>query len=555
MVPPPLFPDEAEAALAVFKSLKIVDAPFVTDPETGEARPPTFGEACEPWVFEFVAAIFGAYDAEEGRRLIREFALLISKKNSKSTIAAGIMITALVRNWRLSAELLLLAPTIEAANNCFTPARDMVRYDDKLTALLHIQEIERKITHLRTKAVLKVVAADSDVVSGKKAAFVLIDEVWLFGKRPKADGMIREATGGLVSRPEGFVVYLSTHSDETPAGVFKAKLAYWRAVRNGDLHDPKCLALLYEFPKALLDTEAYLDPANFYVTNPNLGRSVDEEWLRDELAKALQPGGEKQVFLAKHLNVEIGLRLNRDRWPGADQWDGATEAKLTLVDIIRRCEVCVAGIDGGGLDDLLGLTVMGREKGSRRWLSRSWAWVQRKVLEDRPEIAPRLLEFEADGDLVIFELAPNEDGETARDFAELVEILVRLNDEGLLPEKYAVGLDPAGVATLIDALTEGGIDAEQLSAVAQGYKLQGAIKAGERKLKERTWRPARQAMMAWCVGNAKVEQRGNAVLITKQVSGAAKIDPLLAAFNAIDLMARNPEPTHQLTGDDACVMA
>jgi phage terminase large subunit-like protein len=46
--------------------------------------------------------------------------------------------------------------------------------------------------------------------------------------------------------------------------------------------------------------------------------------------------------------------------------------------------------------------------------------------------------------------------------------------------------------------------------------------------------------MAWVVGNARVEPGRNAITITKQASGSAKIDPLMAAFNAIALMAMNP---------------
>jgi phage terminase large subunit-like protein len=47
--------------------------------------------------------------------------------------------------------------------------------------------------------------------------------------------------------------------------------------------------------------------------------------------------------------------------------------------------------------------------------------------------------------------------------------------------------------------------------------------------------------MAWAVSNAKVEPRGNAVAIEKRAAGYAKIDPLMALFNSVELMSLNPE--------------
>ena len=211
IIPPPIFPEEAERALAVFKALKIVDAP----------GSPTFGEVCAQWVFDLVASIFGSYDVESGRRLIIEWFVCLPKKNSKSTIAAGIMMTALILNWRQSGEFAIIAPTVEVANNSYGPSRDMVQHDEDLDDLMHVQTHIKTITHRNTNATLKVVAADSNTVGGKKSIGTLVDELWLFGKQSNAENMLREAIGGLASRPEGFVIYLTTQSDDPPAGVFR----------------------------------------------------------------------------------------------------------------------------------------------------------------------------------------------------------------------------------------------------------------------------------------------------------------------------------------------
>jgi phage terminase large subunit-like protein len=537
----PLFPDEAEAALAVFKSLHIVDLP----------GKPTFGEACAEWVFDFVRVIFGAYDHRQARRLIRKFLLLISKKNSKSTIAAGIMVTALIRNWRFQAELLILAPTIEVAGNSFDPAAGMVRHDPELNALLQVVDHQRLIKHRTTEAELKIVAADKDVVSGTKAGFVLVDELWLFGKRPAAKAMLREATGGLSSAREGFVVYLTTHSDEEPRGVFKDQLDHFRGVRDGLIDDPASLGVLYEYPPAMLDRDAYLDPANFYVTNPNIGRSVHVDWLESELAQELRGAGEGlQVFLAKHLNVEIGTRLSRDRWTGAEFWDGAVDRTITVAELIRRCEVIVAGIDGGGLDDLLGLCLIGREKGSKRWLVWCHAWAWSIVWKRRQDIVTKLDELVAEKSLSRCEMADvaaiDLDGEETEeelteDIRGVVDVLVKVRDAGLFPEEHAIGLDPVGVTAIVDELARRDFADAQFSSIGQGYKLSSAVKGSARKLAARTMRHDGSALMRWCVGNAKMEPRGASAVAIVKTSAGAKIDPLAAMFNAVMLMTRNPE--------------
>ncbi len=519
----PLFPEQADEALEVFGALRMMDA-------TGS---PLMSETVRPWVNEFVAAIFGAYDPDTGRRMISEFMLLISKKNGKSTIAAGIMLTALVLNWRQSGEFIILAPTKEIADNSYNPIRDMVKADEELSALLKVQDHLRTVTHLETGATLKVVAADSETVSGKKAIGVFVDELWVFGKRANAEAMLREATGGLASRPEGFIIWATTQSDAPPAGVFRQKLLYARQVRDGTIIDKSFLPVLYEFPKHMLDAGAHREASNSYVTNPNLGLSVDEPFIERGFAQAQVDGEESfRGFLAKHLNVEIGLSLLSNRWAGTDFWEiQAKVVGLTFEQLLDRCEVVDLGIDGGGLDDLLGFSAVGRDKVTREWLLWTRAWAHPSVLERRKSEAPRFHDFAKDGDLILVKRIGD-------DLDELAELAGQVEKRGLLDQ---VGVDPAGVGGIIDALMSAGVPQEKIIGISQGWKLGGAIKTAERKLAEGVLIHGGQPMMAWCCGNARVEPRGNAILITKQASGSGKIDPLMAAFNAISLMSLNPE--------------
>ena len=520
---PPLYQEPAEMALRIFKQLRLVDVP-------GE---PMMGEVTREWVYEFVAAIFGAYEPTSGVRLIQEFFLLISKKNMKSTLAAGVMLTALILNWRREAEFFIIAPTVEVANNSFKPAKAMIRADEELSDLFQVQDHTRTITHRTTGATLKILAAESDTVAGIKGTGVLIEEVWLFGKRAKAADMFTEAKGGLASRPEGFVIYLSTMSDEAPAGVFADLLKRAREVRDGKRVDNRLLPVLYEFPKEMLDSGTYRLPENFYITNPNMGSSVSEAYLMGEFETAKADGEiALRRFMAKHLNVQIALSLTADYWAGAEFWeDSGKNPEINLDWMLEHCEVIDIGVDGGGLDDLLGISAVGRLKDNpRMWAAWFHAWAHPSVLERRKEIAPVLLDFAKQGDLTIVHRIGDDSDEVAG-------LAARVYQSGLLDK---CGLDPHGVGAILDAMLEYGVPEDAVVGVSQGWKLGAAIKTAERKLAEGCFIHSGSAMMNWVVGNARVEPRANGILITKQASGSAKIDPLMAMFDAVSLLSLNP---------------
>lgn len=122
---------------------------------------------------------------------------------------------------------------------------------------------------------------------------------------------------------------------------------------------------------------------------------------------------------------------------------------------------------------------------------------------------------------------------------EVAQICKIVYDTGKLDQ---IGVDPHGLGGILEALEEHEIPEDKIIGISQGWKLCGAIKTCERK----TWLKALCGMLInllchGAAGNAKIVPSGNAVMITKQASGFAKIDPLMALFNAVQLMSLNPE--------------
>jgi phage terminase large subunit-like protein len=528
----------AERAVSIFNKLRLPDVP-------GQ---PELREAAGEWMRDIVRAVFGSMETTPNGpevRQVGEVFILVPKKNAKTTSAAAIALTFMLLNKRRNADMLIIGPTQKISDVAFEQARGMIEADPDgfLQKRFHVQDHKKTIRCRVTGARLMIRTFGMDVLTGAKPIFALIDEVHLLGTVSYAADVIRQIRGGMMPFPESVLVMITTQSDHPPAGVFRSELQYARGVRDGKITERvRMLPVLYEFPEAVQTSEAkaWADPDLWHMVTPNLNRSITIDALMDGYERAKQDGqAEIIAWATQHLNVEVGLALHSNRWVGADFWQGAMRVEVEgggligLQRLIERCEVATVGIDGGGADDLGGLSVIGREKETRRLIGWAHAWAHPTVLQRRKEIIPALQDFANDGDLTFCE-RPTQDHE------EMCDIVGTLMDAKLLPEAEAVGLDAAGVAALVDALAGAGVTEAQMVAVAQGYRLSSAIWGLERKLMDGTFVHGGQRLMAWCIGNAKAEQKGNAVLITKETAGKAKIDPLIAMFNAFALMSRNP---------------
>jgi phage terminase large subunit-like protein len=523
----PLFKSEEEKALRVFKRLRVPDLIGM----------PRLGDVGGPFLFPIVGAIFGAYDPATHVRMINEVFWLMPKKNTKTSSAAAIMVTALILNCRPEAEFVLVSSTKEVAEIAFKQAAGTIRADPELAKVFHIQgHFVRKITHRKTGASLQVKAADTDVVTGGKPVGVLVDEEHVLAAKSDASEIMLELRGGLATRPDGFLIIITTQSKKEPRGIFKADLENARAVRDGKVKQP-LLPILYELPKHL--SKEWKDRKYWPLLNPNYGRSVRPEFLENELAKYEERGeAELALFASQHFNVQIGTGLSIDGWGGAEDWDACADPTITLESLLDRCEVVVVGIDCGGKDDLFSICVLGREKGGqevhrKRWLAWGHNWCHRSAIEQRKQNASLYDDFVKARELTVV----NQLDEDTRQAVEIIKVVFM---SGLLAH---LAFDPNRTSSLLDAIVAADIggDDEFFASITQGRGLGDPAVAIERKLNSGSFAHADQAIMRWAVSNAKVEQIGNSKIITKKASGVAKIDPLIALLNAGYMMGRNPQ--------------
>jgi len=568
----PLNEHQAARGLIAFDECRLPDGFVSAD------GPPRLGDAAGQWFRDIVRAAFGSWDPVARERFIRDIFCLAPKGSSKTTYAAALLLAVMWLNKRRNCQAIFVGPTQSVSDRAFEQAAAMIELSPDFRRRFHPVHHEKTIIDLDYNVEGKVKTFDLNILTGAILIFAMIDELHLLGRSVHTTKVLRQIRGGLDKTPEGLLVITTTQSDEIPTGAFLDELIYARKIRDGEFRGREIrpmLPILYEFPPDIArDPAKWQDPENWPMVMPNLGRSTHLRDLIPDWNSEKEKGNHPaRIWASQHLNIEIGVGMRTDRWPGAQYWERRADPSLTLDEVIRRCEVIVTAGDGGGLDDLLGLVVLGRDRETQDWLCWSYGWCFRNVLEDRKSIASYLLDFEKRGELTICDVDPwvEELSEAIRGgdvqaqatiraqfktrgfprhITEFVAIVKQIKDLGLL---YCVGLDPEGLGLTVEALKQIGVTEENklLAGIGQGYRLMNALKTTELKLQHGMLWHSGSSAMGWCVDNLKIEPTATAIRATKQNAGDLKIDIAMPLFFAADVMSLNPTVEGSIYDDPA----
>ena len=297
----------------------------------------------EPWQKFHLEQLSGWIRKDTGTRRFTKFFLQISKKNGKSTECAGISLNHLFADERINTPKVYTAANNEdQAKICVNMAGRIIEQSPDLFQFVEDGDVKlstygKNITEVIHNGKDGFITALSKEGGDKKAktaggkhginaSLGLVDE---FGMSPDhgASGSIYTS---MAARDERLMAYLTTAGFNMAGPCYAELRDQGIKVLDGVLEMDNYLPIIYELDKPVIDgkdgeiTIEYLlnNPQVWKQSNPNLGVSVNEEYLKEMLLNAQSLGGTTEVDV-KTLNFNMWVDSAETFIP-SDVWDKNT---------------------------------------------------------------------------------------------------------------------------------------------------------------------------------------------------------------------------------------
>ena len=481
----------------------------------------------EVWQKAFVSCIYGLVDAE-GRRQFREILLVEGRKCGKTKTASSLGKYEF-ENEDFGSRVFCIAPKLEQADLVYNDIWTMVQLDPEYQELkeycseknaqrLKIHDDSMLPRHRMsdlaipgTNSTVKKIAFSAKKSDGFNPSLCICDEIasWEGDAGLKQYEVLKSGMG---ARPEGILLSCTT-SGYINDSIYDEMLSRATRFLLGDSKEKKLLPFLYMID----DIDKWNDLEELRKSLPNLGVSVSEEYMLEEIAIAEGSLSKKAEFITKYCNIKQTSSL---AWLGNNIIEKATGERLSLEDF--RGSYCVGGVDLSRTTDLTAACVVIERDGEQYVFARFWLPGER--IEELTQIdgvpyniyMQRGLLYPSGSNIIEYE-------DVFRWFQELVE------QYEIYPLK--VGYDRYGSTYLVQQMEQYGF---HMDDVFQGFNLHPVIQEVEGVLKDGKMHIGDNDLLKIHMFNSALKvstEKGRSKLV--KIKPTAHIDGMAALLDAM----------------------
>ena len=295
----------------------------------------------EPWEAFAVANVFGFYRKDDGTRLTKMAYLELARKNGKSALISALALWSLIADGEMSAEVDFAANSKDQAKIIFKLCKNFSRSLDPRSKYLTVYR--DKILFDHTLSEINVFSADDSKLDGYNASLFCLDEFHAAPDQSLLDVLV--SSQGMRESPLGLIITTAGFNKLGPCYQYRTMCA---EILKGLKKDDSLFPLIY----CLDENDDWTDEKVWVKANPNLGVTVRESYLREQVQKALNSPSNEVGVKTKNLNMWCDAE---DVWIPDNYILDASE-KLNMADF--EGEDCWVGVDLAATSDLTAVAFM-----------------------------------------------------------------------------------------------------------------------------------------------------------------------------------------------------
>ena len=468
----------------------------------------------EDWQKAIIANLFGWLRPDGTRRYTEAF-LMIPRKNGKTPLMAGVINHVAYNEDEPGGQIYSSAGEKNQAALIFRHVAGMIQRNPELDKRAKIYKTYKSAEFYGGDCIYNALSADANTKHGQNAHLIINDELHVHKTRDLIDTLETSTA----SRKQPLVIHITTAGYDKETICYE-KYDYACKVRDGVINDSSFLPVIYEIKQA--DYDRWDDPVVWEYCNPNLGISVNRDYLEKQCQKAKAIPAKENTFRRLHLNQWTEQEC---RWLSVKAWQDCNVELRSDNGIIW-----IGGLDLSTTTDLTAFTALGFDSlGNLHW--HSWPFIPKDNATKREhQDGVPYLTWARQGKITLT------DGNVV-DYNVIQDHILKMHQIYNFAE---IAYDPYNATQMILNLQDKGIEC---TPYGQGIKnISPPCKALEALLLAGKIAHDDHPVLNWCVSNVTVKQDENENIKPVKPKNFKRIDIIVAGLMALGrLITENHE--------------